>query len=67
MAGKKENLGPMWALLRDHMALDPPVKMVDNQYLGSTQREMVPDPVNVEKMSAAFENCSIKPGKERLA
>ena len=45
----------MWAKLREQMALDPPVKMTDNQYLGSTQRDMVPYPVNVEEMSAAFE------------
>ena len=64
MAGKKENLGPMWEELRKYMTLDPPVKMVENQYLGSTQREMTPEPVNIEKMSAAFENFSIKAGEQ---
>ena len=33
MAGKKENLAPMWTLLQKHLTLDPPSKMVDNQYL----------------------------------
>ena len=64
MAGKKENLAPMWELLQKHLTLDPPSKMVDNQYLGSTQREIIPDPVNVEKMGAAFESFSVKHGDQ---
>ena len=36
--------------------------MTENQYLGSSQRDIVPDPRNVERMGAAFENFSIKTG-----
>ena len=64
MVGKKENMEPMWAELRKHLNLDPPSKMIDNQYLGSTQREIIPDPVNVERMGAAFENFSVHKGDE---
>ena len=42
--------------------LDLPRKIVDNQYLGSIQREITPYPVNVEKISAAFRNFSVKRG-----
>lgn len=34
MAGKKENLKPMWDAMREHMDLEPPKKMWGNQYLG---------------------------------
>ena len=64
MAGRKESLGPMWAELRKRLTLDPPSKMIDNQYLVSTQREFVPDPINVERMGAASENFSVRKGDE---
>ena len=38
--------------------------MIDNQYLDSTQRDIVPDPINVERMGAAFENFSVRKGDE---
>ena len=53
----------MWKLLREQMELHPPKKMYDNQYLGCSQREIVPTERNVERMGAAFEELSIK-GKE---
>ena len=34
MVGVKANLAPMWIELKQEMDLDPPTRMVDNQYLG---------------------------------
>ena len=63
MAGCQANIAPMWEELKKYLGLDPPSRMTENQYLGSSQRDFVPDPVNVEKMGAAFENFSIKTGE----
>ena len=52
----------MWEKLKEFLDLDPPSQMTENQYLGSSQREFVPNPANVEKMGAAFDNFSIKKG-----
>ena len=62
MAGRQANIPPLWEELKKYLDLDPPSKMTENQYLGSSQRDIVPDPVNVERMGAAFENFSIKTG-----
>ena len=44
MAGKKENIGPMWATLRAAgLELEPAVSLKSNVYLGCAQREIVPD------------------------
>jgi len=44
MAGKKENIGPMWATLRANgLELEPAVSLKSNVYLGCAQREIVPD------------------------
>ena len=64
MAGTKENFGPMWKLLQEDMTLDTPGRMVENQYLGSTQRENIPDLDNVVNMGVAFEQISVKRGDQ---
>ena len=44
MAGKKENIGPMWATLRANgLELEQAVSLKSNVYLGCAQREIVPD------------------------
>ena len=40
MAGRAENLAPMWAKLRKVIDLDPPVPFHENTYLGCTQRDI---------------------------
>lgn len=60
LGGKKENMGPMWPMLKKHIDSDPPTAMVDKQYLGSVQREINPDPVHVEKMGAPFEKFQVR-------
>ena len=42
MAGKKENMKPMWDLMQEHMKLEPPKKMWGNQYLGCSQKPLIP-------------------------
>ena len=56
MAGKKENMKPMWDAMREHMELEPPKKMWGNQYLGCSQKPLIPAEEDIEKMSAAVEN-----------
>jgi hypothetical protein len=44
MAGKKENIGPMWATLRSNgLELEPAVSLKSNVYLCCAQREIQPD------------------------
>ena len=38
MAGRKENLKPMWAELRKFLDLEPEVPSCNNTYLGCSQR-----------------------------
>lgn len=46
MAGKKENLAPMWKILNKHINLDPATKFDNTTYLGCTQRDVeIPDQV----------------------
>ena len=54
---------PMWAELGDDemgMKICPPVRLVDNQYLGSAQRDIFPSEKDIERMSTAFSNFSPK-------
>ena len=65
MAGLKINLGPMWGVLGrpdKGMKIDPAVKLVDNQYLGSAQRDINPAERDVERMGAALSNFSVQRG-----
>ena len=42
MAGRKDNLAPMWAKLGRIIDLDPPVPFNGNTYLGCTQYDIDP-------------------------
>ena len=39
MAGKKQNLDPMWKILMKDVDLGEPTSFLDHVYLGCTQRE----------------------------
>ena len=44
MAGKKENIAPMWASLRkEGIDLEPPVSLSENVYLGCGQKAIKPN------------------------
>lgn len=62
LAGKKENIGPMWEKMGGFLELEPAKKMGVSQYLGCDQREIVPEIEDIERMIAAFENFSVKRG-----
>ena len=62
MAGKKENLAPMWKAMMKFIELEPAKAMTVSQYLGCAQKEIQPEVEDIERMSAAFENCSVKRG-----
>ena len=61
-AGPAASLKLMWAELKKHLDIDPPKKMVDNQYLGCSQRDIFPEEVDIERMSAAFAVFSVNRG-----
>ena len=46
--------------MRKFMDLEPPKKMWENQYLGCSQKELVPDEENIENMGGAFANFPVK-------
>ena len=62
MAGISESLPTVWAMLQGEIAIDPLRAMVDNQYLGCSQRAISPAGVDIERMSACFENFSVERG-----
>ena len=50
MAGKKDNLAPMWVLLGKDLDIEPPVPLSGNVYLGCQQHDFEPSlEVIVEK------------------
>ena len=56
MAGKKANLAPMWAKLREHINLDPPTPFNKGSYLGCTQHDVPIDRKMIEaKCDAVLE------------
>ena len=40
LAGKKQNLDPMWKVLNKEVDLGEPTSFLDHVYLGCTQRKM---------------------------
>ena len=61
-AGSKTSLTRIWTELKNQLDIDPRKKMVDNQYLGCSQRDIFPEEADIERMSAAFANLSINRG-----
>ena len=46
MAGRKSNIGPMWAAMKaEGLDLEPSVPLCENVFLGCGQREVLPDRV----------------------
>ena len=61
-AGPATSLKLMWTELKKHLDIDPPKKMIDNQYLGCSQRDIFPEEVDMERMSPASANFSVNRG-----
>ena len=49
MAGKKQNMAPMWNKLMKDVDLDEPTSFLDHENLGCTQRECKPNEAIVEQ------------------
>ena len=66
MAGRKQNIAPMWAALRaEGLDLEPSVPLNENLYLGCGQVEVLPDPVSISgKMDTFNRLCFSRPSGE---
>ena len=58
MAGKKQNLDPMWERLRSKIDLDPPVDFSQNVYLGCKQSHIEVPTKLVEQKSSFIDSLT---------
>ena len=56
MAGKKQNMCPMWKKLVKNVDLEEPTSFLDHVYLGCIQRECKPNEIIIEQHSEMFES-----------
>ena len=67
MAGKNQNLAPMWKKLMKNVDLDEPTSFLDHVYLGcSTQRECKPKEIIVEEYTKMFRSRVSAGATEKL-
>ena len=60
MAGKKENLKPMWELLQKHLTLDPPTPISGGVYLGVNQHSIEPPEDMIKAINALYHDLLTK-------
>ena len=56
MAGKKQNLAPMWKKLMKNVHIEEPTSFLDHVYLGCTQRECKPNEKIIGQYNKMFES-----------
>ena len=56
MAGKKQNLDPMWKVLNKEVDLGEPTSFLDHVYLGCTQRQCETSKNTVDNYRTMFES-----------
>ena len=56
MAGKKQNVAPMWKRVMMNVDLDEPTSFLDHVYLGCTRRECKPNETVVAQYKKMFES-----------
>ena len=56
LAGKKQNLDPMWKLLNKEVDLGEPTSFLDHVYLGCTQRQCQISKDSVDNYGTMFES-----------
>ena len=56
LAGKKQNINPMWKLLNKEVDLEEPTSFLDHVYLGCTQRQCETSKDIVDNYRAMFES-----------
>ena len=66
MAGRKENMAPMWKKLMNNCDLDGPPSFLDHENLGCTQRECKLNENIVEEYNKVFESRISAKATEKL-
>ena len=66
LAGKKQNIDPMWKVLVKEVDLGEPTSFLDHVYLGCTQRECETNKDFVDKYSNMFESRISTGATEKL-
>ena len=66
LAGKKQNLDPMWKLLNKEVDLGEPTSFLDHVYLGCTQRQCEISKDVVDNYRTMFESRISAGGTEKL-
>ena len=66
IAGKKQNIDPMWKILMKDVALGEPTSFLDHVYLGCTQRECQISNDIVANYTDMFESRISAGAKEKL-
>ena len=65
LAGKKQNINPMWKLLNKEVDLGEPTSFLDHVYLGCTQRQREISKDIVDNYIAMFESRNSAGGKQK--
>ena len=66
LAGKKQNLDPLWKLLNKEVDLGEPTSFLDHVYLGCTQRQCEISKNTVDNYRTMFESRISAGGVEKL-
>ena len=66
LAGKKQNLDPMWKVLNKEVDLGEPTSLLDHVYLGCTQRKFEISKDIVDNCRSMFESRISAGGSEKL-
>ena len=66
LAGKKQNIDPMWKVLNNKVDLGEPTSFLDHVYLGCTQRPCEKSKDIVDSHRAMFESQSSVGRTEKL-
>ena len=66
MAGKKQNIDPMWKVLNREVDLGEPTSFLDHLYLGCTPRQCEISKAIVDNHRAMFESRFSEGGTEKL-
>ena len=66
LAGKKQNLDPMWKVLNKEVDLGEPTSFLDHVYLGCTQRQCEISKDTVDNYRTMFESRISAGGVEKL-
>ena len=66
LAGKKQNINPMWKVLNREVDLGEPTSFLDHVYTGCTQRQREKSKVIVDKYRTMFESRISAGGTEKL-